>query len=247
MKATLLISFLFAAQCFAQQINPTITNYLESSDYRELDGVTYNIQKSDLWVEKSGKCDGVKSNGIILQIFIEERVYAINRPAVPPSYYERANIGIFAPSASVSSPRTVIGTNRTPDRRIFVLNPPEHCAVGQNITVVAMKTGTIDIDGEMLEKWDRGRPGKMKIVSANPAYTKKITELKRDSAKAKAVDFNRLSAEKGDAFGQFRMGERYRDGDGVPKDPTKAREFFEKAAAQGHSEAKAALEKMNGR
>jgi TPR repeat protein len=33
------------------------------------------------------------------------------------------------------------------------------------------------------------------------------------------------------------MGERYRDGDGVPKDLAKAKEYFSKAVAAGSSDA----------
>lgn len=51
-------------------------------------------------------------------------------------------------------------------------------------------------------------------------------------------------AAKGDAYGLFRMGERYRDGDGVNKDPSKAKEYFEKAAAAGNPEAATALKKL---
>jgi len=41
------------------------------------------------------------------------------------------------------------------------------------------------------------------------------------------------------------MGEFYRDGDGVPKDASKAAELFSKSAAQGNNDAARALEKLN--
>jgi hypothetical protein len=50
---------------------------------------------------------------------------------------------------------------------------------------------------------------------------------------AKALKYNQALAASGDAYGQLRMGERYRDGDGVAKDLRAAREWFAKAAAQG--------------
>jgi TPR repeat protein len=40
------------------------------------------------------------------------------------------------------------------------------------------------------------------------------------------------------------MGERYRDADGVNKDPSKAKEYFEKAAAAGNPETATALKKL---
>jgi hypothetical protein len=48
-----------------------------------------------------------------------------------------------------------------------------------------------------------------------------------------ALSYNLDLASKGDDYGQYRMGQRYRDGDGVPKDLQKARQWFAKAAAQG--------------
>lgn len=51
-------------------------------------------------------------------------------------------------------------------------------------------------------------------------------------------------ADKGDAYGELRMGLRYRDGDGVPKDLDKAREWLHKSADQGDSDAASALAKL---
>jgi TPR repeat protein len=52
-------------------------------------------------------------------------------------------------------------------------------------------------------------------------------------------------AEKGDSYGLFRMGEHYRDGDGVPQDLSKAREYFTKAVNAGSPSAADALSKLN--
>lgn len=50
-------------------------------------------------------------------------------------------------------------------------------------------------------------------------------------AAAKAL---RKSAEEGDASAQFRLGQLYDEGTGVPQDYRRAMEWFEKAAKQGH-------------
>jgi hypothetical protein len=52
-------------------------------------------------------------------------------------------------------------------------------------------------------------------------------------------------ANKGDAYGELQMGLRYRDGDGVPRDLNKARDWLQKAAAQGVTEASNALTKLS--
>ena len=56
-------------------------------------------------------------------------------------------------------------------------------------------------------------------------------------ANAKALKFNQDQAAKGEAYGQFRMGERYLTGDGVEKDLIKARVYISKAAEQGMTSA----------
>ena len=50
------------------------------------------------------------------------------------------------------------------------------------------------------------------------------------------------AATAGDADAQYQLGVLYREGLGIAADPAQARAWFEKAAAQGHEAAKAALE-----
>ena len=50
---------------------------------------------------------------------------------------------------------------------------------------------------------------------------KQRKDLKKETAKNKALKFNQDAAAKDDPYGLLRMGERYRDGNGVPKDLTK--------------------------
>ena len=68
---------------------------------------------------------------------------------------------------------------------------------------------------------------------------------KQSAAREKALKLNQEQAAKGDAYGLLRMGERYRDGDGVPKDTNKAREYFVKAVDAGSPTAADALARLN--
>ena len=52
-------------------------------------------------------------------------------------------------------------------------------------------------------------------------------------ADAAALKFNQDAADRCDAYGLLRMGERYRDGEGVAKDLPKARDYFTRASAAG--------------
>ena len=55
-----------------------------------------------------------------------------------------------------------------------------------------------------------------------------------DETHEKALRYNIDLALKGDDYGEYRMGQRCRDGEGIPKDLKKAREWFGKSAAQGN-------------
>jgi TPR repeat protein len=73
-----------------------------------------------------------------------------------------------------------------------------------------------------------------KIWSPEEIAAAKQKDLSKKNAGAdKALKYNEDMADKGDAYGLCRMGERYRDGDGVPKDLAKAKIYFSKAANAG--------------
>jgi TPR repeat protein len=62
-----------------------------------------------------------------------------------------------------------------------------------------------------------------------------VDTSKNNRAEAEATaNALHISAEKGDASAQYRLGQRYDEGVGVPQDYRQAKEWFEKAANQGH-------------
>ena len=71
-----------------------------------------------------------------------------------------------------------------------------------------------------------------------------LTNSKPDMA-AHILKSQQELADKGDAYGELRMGLRYRDGDGVPMDLDKAREMLQKSADQGDSDATTALSELS--
>jgi len=92
------------------------------------------------------------------------------------------------------------------------------------------------------------KTGLRELAEKHLAAKRQKTEMvadKRKAAEAKALKWNQEQAEKGDSYGLFRMGERFRDGLSVEKDLNKAREYFEKAAAAGSPSAADALAKMS--
>jgi len=85
-------------------------------------------------------------------------------------------------------------------------------------------------------------------VQEVPAILAKIAKTKQDEKKRLVQDrvlkFNQDAADRGDAYGLLRMGERYRDAEGVPKDLTKSRAYFTKAIAAGSTSADAELKAL---
>ena len=87
------------------------------------------------------------------------------------------------------------------------------------------------------------RPGQQAVaVQAAPA--RPLTEaeqaklrLQKDKNEIKQFDFYKRRAEEGSDDAQYQLGVRYLAGKGTPPDEKLAREWFEKAAKQGHKQA----------
>jgi hypothetical protein len=74
---------------------------------------------------------------------------------------------------------------------------------------------------------------------------KEASDAKKQAVADKALKYNQEQADKGDPIGLEDMGERYRDGNDVPKDLNKAREYFEKAKIAGNPLVDDELKKMD--
>ena len=123
---------------------------------------------------------------------------------------------------------------------------------------LAMRVENWRTNGVSLEAYDCGLPdtveNRMKAgipfptseeITAAKGATAAANNVKTAEVKAKALKWNQEQADKGDPAGLLRMGERYRDGDGVPKDLGRARDYFTKASAAGSPSAADALSKLN--
>ncbi len=136
-------------------------------------------------------------------------------------------------------------------------------ASGQRIRANAVRIGDYTWNEMPLEYYDCGIiPSKTELIAylseqskqesdrlailraaqekANAEAKAKVAAQKQAAA-ARALKVNQDAAAKGDMFGLLRMGERYRDGDGVEKDLSKAREYLQKAADAGSPTAKEEL------
>jgi len=96
-----------------------------------------------------------------------------------------------------------------------------------------------------LEEMKSAIAAAQKVAATNAVLAKAANEKSKKTADAAALKFNQDAAAKGDAYGLFRMGERYRDGNGVEKDLAKAKDCFQKSAAGGNQDAALALKKLS--
>jgi Sel1 repeat len=83
-------------------------------------------------------------------------------------------------------------------------------------------------------------------VAAAAAPLDPEAEAKRKAElAARTLTWHREQAEQGSAYGQYQMGMHYLNGDGVPKDLQRARDWFLKSAKQGNDDAYQKLKNLD--
>ncbi len=93
---------------------------------------------------------------------------------------------------------------------------------------------------------------KMKTAAtANPGQSTPVRSTSpakqtAEETERKVLEFQKQQAEKGSSYAQYEMGLRYLEGRGVEQDAAKGREWLEKAAQNGSSEAKRKLQTLEG-
>lgn len=146
------------------------------------------------------------------------------------------------------------GYARTFTGDFFVSRWPYKSAEGDLVAgVTAIKSGTHTYSTMLrgprtLHNLDYGEiyipPPPAPPSEEQKAAARAASEKKKSDTSARALKWNQDQAAAGDAYGQFRMGQRYLAGDGVQKDDCKAIEMFDAAARQGHREAAAVLQQI---
>jgi TPR repeat protein len=139
---------------------------------------------------------------------------------------------------------------------VVITNYPstKDLVTGHNLYVDALRTGNVrDEDGVRLEIFDffnlqgyrEDLAAKAQIVARQQVEKIRIqNQAAKEHAAEIALKSNQDAAAKGDVYGLLRMGERFRDGDGVEKDLVKARDYLQKAVDAGSITAKEELSKL---
>jgi hypothetical protein len=129
----------------------TRTNILQAApNFREVNGQLYNSSFSKLWQIQTGKILEVQTNGVVLQTFTTNNVYQNVFVA------GHGTPGTFSGTSDHYEKR-LVSSDLVPEKRVFI-NHYHIGAVDQEISIPAMKTGTIQIGGNVLEAWDIGLP-----------------------------------------------------------------------------------------
>jgi len=204
-----------------------------------VEGKVYNISRSVLWKRFDGECLTVFSDGIILQEIKVNRVYQTD----PVSDAQRHGAYGAPPR------RHLVSETREPGKRLSLRNCPSSLrpTTGKQIQGLAMQTGVFQHGNETLEQWDYGvvyTPQPHKLTPEEVAAAKIEAEKKKAEGAAAILKFELENSEKGRDLYQYRVGLRYLNGNGVPKDLAKARDYLSKAAAQGNKEAAAELARL---
>ena len=229
------------------------------SPYWVVQGQVYDINKSSLWAKMDGDIIKLLTNGIVVETF----TIVTKQQAVVEQHATQGAFG-FTGRYHSETKMVDVGTEKVSGRKIIIRNYPveENPAVGKTIAFYAMQTGTLDYNGDKLELWDLGTPPtaedfrklKADADERQRAAQNQLDEQRRvatekkaaakNAAKAKLLKSFQDMADKGDSYGLLRMGECYRDGDGVEKDLAKAKDYLTKAAAAGSLTAADELKKL---
>jgi hypothetical protein len=237
--------------------------YTPSVSLRVVDGQIYNVYQSVLWKSMDGDVLKVLTNGVLLSTFTMEPIYQ----AVATTQYRERMMGFEPARPVLVSKQVKVGDKKVTGKKIILHNysSDHNLAVGQTInSFLAMQIDPIDFNGDRLELWDYGTTptqGELRKLKADAderqrAAQNQLDEQRRVATEKKAVAKNAAKAkllksfqdmaDKGDSYGLLRMGECYRDGDGVEKDLAKAKDYLTKAAAAGSPSAADELKQLPG-
>ena len=163
--ALIMVAFGWRVEAQANLVPVIRTNLITAApSFREVNGKLYNSERSVLWTNFQGECLKVLPNGILIQTFTTEPVYEASTRSIDSHNY----LGQVTSSRIV--PTTVqTGTKEVPSLKFFLCNYPtnKNPADGETISFRALRTGTIDCNGETLELWDYGTPHVVMVVTTN--------------------------------------------------------------------------------
>jgi hypothetical protein len=228
----------------------------EKDPWRKFDGHPLFIETDRRFECHSGKIIQTTSEGILLTEDVgfnvwrnapesTKTVFVKNYPYIQP---DDSHISFYAVATEPYQYKTILGASKvvealdygTPCSRpknadeveaaVLRATPEEVQQIHDDAAAAAAQLSAAQADLEIAREQLRDFMQELKDEREAPSKkAQKQAQEKALAAKNNALKSNQDAAAKGDSFGLMRMGERYRDGDGVEKDVSKARAYFEKS------------------
>ena len=232
--------------------------------WRNIGGVT-NLARGDGWFEFQGRVDEILPGGIlfkgkfgqILTIHTDKEDSLHLVTSTDANGAAQRSTTVSASSSTSSSTRSASSVQDTSyqnkliygDDVFFVEGFPYPANIGQGFEQMLAFNGsyftyTNGVQTVTVPRFIYGTPCQ-KILSAEEiAAMKSKADAAKKSVSDRVLKANQDAAGRGDAYGLLRMGERYRDGEGVDKDLAKARDYLQRAADAGSPTAADDLKKL---
>lgn len=135
------------------------TERYQEANFRLIDGKVVNAKN---WPELDGRIIIVLTNGVLLQLAKTVRVYDPIRPL--PSAEDR--VGLFN-SAPFVPPEHYTQKRQLTDEIVFVAFNPTNSYDGEELTVSALRAGTIEIKGRTYQSYRTGKPYKSDLLKSS--------------------------------------------------------------------------------
>jgi hypothetical protein len=207
-----------------------------------------------------GQILSTTTNGILLDgnfgdtetnYFVENFPWKSYRYSVDDNLVNTTNFYVALPSGTF----TYIAIDGS-IRCVPKLNYGNPCSRPQNADTIEVAAQKLTPDEEQVIKSakDQAIQKSNQAVAATTALQAFIQKLEdeentkiqaRNVPQNMALKYDQEQAAKSDPYGLLRMGERCRDGDGIPRDLTKARDYLTKAANAGSPTAADELKKLS--
>lgn len=236
--------------------NHTLKNWLPTDiedPWRKVEGRTVLVGADSRFKRGGGKVLQTTGAGVLFLDVLGQNSFVKN---YPHRYPDETMIWFVAMPSDSYSYTDVLGASRT----VSGFDYGNPCARPANAGVIEAEALKIKPEEERAIK----EAGEQAVAEMSKAQSQLEAARKRqqdylqklnrpvedqkqgkETARIKALKWNQEQADKGDSYGLCRMGQRYRDGDGVPKDLTRAREYFTKATAAGSLDAPGELAKLD--
>jgi TPR repeat protein len=202
-------------------------DFVPQNPWRAVNGITNYVK--NLGVEFCGKVVDVTKDGIRVEGEFGKLFYT----SYLPGTYEYHDFFV------ANYPFEVVNDH--------IISSSEH---NMAFYVGTYTYSTVNGSSRTIQKLDYGVPCGVPLeLIKQQVEQSKVAKEKAEQAKLaaaeKALKYNQEQADKGDPTGLLRMAERYRDGEGVEKDLTKAKDFFQKAIDAGSPSAADELKRLD--